>query len=93
VKISAIGMIFAPAARRVRITLAGGRTENVPLRSFEPAHASGIEPAPFRYAAFTIHGEWCAERLVSFSASGALLWNSGVDDCACGSEGEPQFVP
>jgi hypothetical protein len=92
VKMSAIGMIFSPAARRVRITLAGGRTESVPLRSFEPAHARGIELPPFRYAAFAIRGEWCAERLVSLGASGAVLWDSGIDDYACGSEGEPQFA-
>jgi hypothetical protein len=92
VKMSAIGMIFPPAARRVRITLVGGRTESVPLRSFEPAHARRIELPPFRYAAFAIRGEWCAERLVSLSASGAVLWDSGVDDYACGSEGEPHFA-
>jgi hypothetical protein len=93
VKMSAIGMIFAPAARRVRITLAGGRTESVPLRSFERADARGVGLPPFRYAAFAIHGEWCVERLVSLSAGGAVLWDSGFDDYLCGSEGEPQFVP
>jgi hypothetical protein len=92
VKMSAIGMIFSPAARRVRITLAGGRTETIRLRRFEPAHARGIELPPFRYAAFAIRGEWCAERLVSLGASGAVLWDSGIDDYACGSEGEPQFA-
>jgi hypothetical protein len=92
VKMTAIGMIFAPPARRVRITLAGGRRESVPLRKLEPAHARGVELAPFRYAAFAIHGEWCAERLVSLSAGGAVLWDSGVDDYVCGSEGEPHFA-
>jgi hypothetical protein len=90
---SAIGMIFAPAARRVRLTLAGGRPETVRLRKFDPARADGVRLPPFRYAAFAIHGEWCAERLVSLSASGAVLWDSGIDDYLCGSEGEPHFVP
>jgi hypothetical protein len=92
VKMSAIGMIFAPAARRVRITLAGGRKESVPLHSFEPAHARGVELPRLRYAAFAIRGEWCVERLVSVSASGAVLWDSGIDDYVCGSEGEPHFA-
>ena len=92
VRLSAIGMIFSPAARHVRITLAGGRTETVRLRGFEPVHARGIELPSFRYAAFPIHGAWCAERLVSLSASDAVLWDSGVDDYACGSQGNPHFA-
>jgi len=93
VKMSAIGMIFAPAARRVRLTLAAGRTESIPLHSLELAHARRVGLPPFRYAAFAIRGEWCAERVVSLSASGAELWDSGVDDYVCGGEDEPQFVP
>lgn len=92
VKISAIGMIFSSAARRVRITFGGGRTEAIRLRRFEPGHARGLGLPSFRYAAFAIGGEWCAERLVSLSASGAVLWDSGVDDYACGSEGDPHFA-
>jgi hypothetical protein len=92
VKMSAVGMIFAPAARRVRLTLPGGQTETLRLRKFDPAQADGVQLPPFRYAAFAIRAEWCAERLVSLSASGAVLWDSGVDDYACGSEGEPHFA-
>jgi hypothetical protein len=93
VQMSAIGMIFPSAARRVRITLFGGKTETLQLRGFEPVHARGVELPPLRYAAFAIRGEWCAERLVGLSANGTVLWDSGVDDYVCGSEGEPQFVP
>jgi hypothetical protein len=92
VRISAVGMIFAPAARRVRLTLAGGRTETVRLRRFDPAPADRAELPSFRYAAFAIRGTWCAERLVGLSASGAVLWDSGVDGYACGSGGEPHFA-
>lgn len=92
VQMSAVGMIFAPATRRVRITLAGGRTETIHLRRFEPSHARGAELPSFRYAAFAIRGEWCAERLVSLGASGAALWDSGLDDYECGVDDDPHFA-
>jgi hypothetical protein len=84
---SAVGMIFAPAARRVRVTLAGGKTETIPLRDFDPAQGGAAGLGPFRYAAFAIHGTWCAERLVSLSGSGRTLWDSGIDEYVCGEDG------
>jgi hypothetical protein len=91
VQMTAIGMIFAPAARSARITFAGGRTETIRLLKFDPAQAGTPELGRFRYAAFAVHGTWCAERLVSLGASGGVLWDSGVDDYDCGSGGEPHF--
>jgi hypothetical protein len=91
-KISAVGMLFGLAARRLRITFAGGRTETILLRRLDSAQADAAHLRPFRYAAFAIRGEWCAERLVSLSAGGRVLWDSGVDGYRCGSGGEPQFA-
>jgi hypothetical protein len=91
-KISAVGMLFAPAARRLRITFAGGRTDTIGLRKLDSAEAGAARLRAFRYAAFAIRGEWCAERLASLSAGGRVLWDSGVDDYACDSRGEPHFA-
>ena len=92
VRISAVGMIFAPAAHSVRITLADGKTELIRLRSFDPAKAPGTGGGRFSYIALTVHGAWCAERLVSLSASDKTLWDSGVDDYRCGAGGAPKFA-
>jgi hypothetical protein len=89
---SAVGMIFALAARRVRLTLSGGRTKTIRLRDLDPAQRRAAGLGRLRYAAFAIRGEWCAERLVSLGAGGKILWDSAVDDYACGSEGEPHFA-
>ena len=79
-------MIFAPAARRVQVTLAGGRSMTIHLRRLSPgsAHDAGLER--FRYAAFAVHGAWCVERIVSESATGRVLWDSGVDAYTCATE-------
>jgi hypothetical protein len=89
---SAVGMIFAPAARRVRITLAGGREKSLPLQIFDPPGKGNPGPGSFRFVAFAVHGSWCAERLVSQSATGRMLWDSGVAEYACGTESDPHFV-
>jgi hypothetical protein len=85
-RLTAVGMIFAPAARRVRVVLGGGRSMMIGLRAPSPAqaHEAGLER--FRYAAFAVHGAWCVERMVSESASGRVLWDSGVDAYACATE-------
>jgi hypothetical protein len=92
-QISAVGMVFAPAARRVRVTFSGGNTKTIRLRNFDPAQTGDPALGRLRYAAFTVHGSWCAERIVSFGAGAAMLWDSGVDGYACGSgaEGPPHF--
>jgi len=76
-KLTAIGMIFGAAVRRLRITFDGGHLMTVHLRriSSKDARAAGV--APLRYAAFTVPGAWRVERLVSFDATGNTLWDSG----------------
>ena len=92
VRMSAVGMIFAPGVHRVRVTFGGGRQETIALSKIDPAEAAASGVAGLRYAAFAIHGTWCAERLVSESASGKTLWDSGTDGYECGSEAAPHFV-
>lgn len=90
--ITVVGMIFPPAARRLRVTLSEGATRTIDLDrlSAKQARASGLKP--FRYAAFAARGEWCAERLVSENSRGRVLWDSGTDGYECGAEGPPRFA-
>jgi hypothetical protein len=85
-------MIFPPAARRLRVTLAEGGTRTIELDrlSAKQTRISGLKP--FRYAAFAARGEWCAERLVSENGRGRVLWDSGTDAYECGAEGPPRFA-
>jgi hypothetical protein len=85
-RLTAVGMIFAPAARRAQVVLAGGRSMTIDLRRLSPAsaHDAGLER--FRYAAFAVHGRWCVERIVSEGARGRVLWDSGVDPYTCVTE-------
>ena len=77
-ELSAVGMVFAPAARRVRLTFADGSEATIALRR---GRVAGLRR--FRYAAFLVRGIWCAERVVSEAASGRTLWDSGVDQYRC----------
>ncbi|HEX6229188.1 MAG TPA: hypothetical protein VFZ41_06960 [Solirubrobacterales bacterium] len=86
-KLTTVGMIFSAAIRRVRVTLADGSRRTIRLdrlSSFE-ARSTGLERVS--YAAFSVRGPWCAERLVSQSAAGRTLWDSGAHDLACGADG------
>lgn len=97
IDMTAVGMIFAPAVRRVRITLSSGRQQTVELHKFSATQARSARLDRFEYAAFAIRGLWCAERMVSESATGKLLWDSGTDGFSCGEEGStgsgaPEFA-
>jgi hypothetical protein len=83
VEITAVGMMFAPGARRVRITLSDGTTATVRLGQLSAKQAHEARLARVRYAAFVVRGVWCAERMVSLDAQGRTLWDSGTDTNAC----------
>jgi hypothetical protein len=88
-KLTAVGMIFAPAVRRLRVTLANGSTKTIQATMLSSDKARYVGLAPFRYAAFATHGEWCAERLVTENAAGRVLWDSGIDGYTCGDTADP----
>jgi hypothetical protein len=90
--VTAVGMMLAPAARRVRATFADGSTQTIHLSALTPAEAREVGLARFRYAAFATRGDWCVERLVVQSASGRTLWDSGIDAYTCGTAGPPRFA-
>ena len=93
VDMTAVGMIFAPAARRVRITRSDGGQETIQLHRFSYRQAREARLTRFEYAAFATRGVWCAERIVSLSATGKTLWDSGTDGFPCGAAGSggPSF--
>ncbi len=78
--LTAVGMIFAASARSVRVTLCDGSAETIRLHEIPAADASSARLGRFSYAAFAVHGEWCAERLVSEGASGRILWDSAGEE-------------
>ena len=90
---SVVGMVSAPTVRRVRITFRGGSEQTIRMQPIRSEQARRLGLGRFRYAAFTIRGVWCAERLVSLSAAGSVLWDSGLDSYRCGAEGPPHFMP
>ncbi len=90
VGMTAVGMILAPTVRRVVITAADGSRAAVPLHRLSGSQARIASLGRFQYAAFAVHGWWCAERIVTEDASGATLWDSGTDEYRCGGSG-PQL--
>jgi hypothetical protein len=87
VKMTAVGMIFAPAVRQVQITLSDGRQQTIRLHRFSATQANAARLSRFEYAAFAIRGLWCAERMISQSATGRTLWDRGPDGFPCGADG------
>lgn len=86
-KVTAVGMVLAPAARRVRVTLANGIEKTIHLQRLSVGKSGLSGLGPLRYAAFVVHGAWCAERVVTENAAGTALWDSGTDSYACPSGG------
>ncbi|MGA8745364.1 MAG: hypothetical protein WB507_05845 [Solirubrobacterales bacterium] len=82
-KLTAVGMIFAAAVRRVRIVLGGGHVITIHLRRMTRRGARAAGLPPLRYAAFTVHGAWCTESLASLDAMGKTLWESGSGAYPC----------
>jgi hypothetical protein len=89
IDMTAVGMIFPRAARSVRITLANGRRATIPLHRLRPEQGAQASKrlTRFQYAAFAVHGLWCAEQIVSLDANGRALWDSGMDAYTCNADG------
>jgi hypothetical protein len=86
---TAVGMLVAGAVRRVRITFADGTSTTVQAEPLGPALRRSAGLRRLRYAAFSVRGTWCAERVVSLSGRGRVLWDSGTDDLRCSANGSP----
>ena len=85
VDMTAVGMIFAPKVRRVKVSLPGGRQQVVHLHRLSHRQARAARLGRFAYAAFARRGLWCAERMIALSGSGRVLWDSGTDAFGCGA--------
>jgi hypothetical protein len=79
VKLTAVGMIFAPAARRVQVTLDDGNQATIPLQRLSPSQEREVRLGHARYAAFAVRGTWSVARMVSQSRSGRTLWDSAAE--------------
>jgi hypothetical protein len=82
VRRSAVGMVFAPEVERVQVKLCDGREEAIRLDPMTPAQSRQARVARFRYAVFSVPGEWCAGRIVSRDRTGRPLWDSDLDPLA-----------
>jgi hypothetical protein len=81
--VTAVGMVVARAVKRVRVVLANGTGQTIRLHQLSRRQASAAELGRFRYAAFAVHGEWCAKRVITLNAGGAALWDSGEEEDGC----------
>jgi hypothetical protein len=78
-KLTAVGMIFAPAVRSVRITSRGGEVSTVTARRSSSQQSRTAELGRFKYAAFSVRGPWCAASMTTLGSSGRVLWDGEVD--------------
>jgi hypothetical protein len=85
--LSSVGILLAPAVRRLRVTAGGGISRTLPLHSLHARRGRAGGLGRLRYAAFVVRGTWCAERLVSLGAAGRVLWDSGPTEHECPTAG------
>jgi hypothetical protein len=83
-KMSAVGMLVPAAVKRLEVTFADGSTRSMRLHALSPSQARATSLPGYRYAAFVVHGPWCAERIVTLGTGGRTLSDSGLDEFSCG---------
>lgn len=82
-QLTAVGMIFSSKVRRVQITDSDGTTATIVANELSSDQSRGGGLAGLRYAAFSVRGPWCPERLVSLSGSGRTLWEGAPEKRPC----------
>lgn len=82
--LTAVGLLVSPKVRRIWVDLTGGRQMTVHLRQMTPKQARAARIRRYRYAAFVVRGEWCAERMITYDGRGRTLYESGEEGFACG---------
>jgi hypothetical protein len=82
-RLTAVGMIFSPKVERIRITYADGTTSTVKATDFSADQSRHGELGGLRYAAFSVRGSWCPERMASISGSGRILWEGAPEKRPC----------
>ena len=79
VKLTAVGIVVAPAARLVQVTLDDGSQATIPLKQLSSEQEQRARLGSIRYAAFAVRGTWSVQRLVTQSRSGRTLWDSAAE--------------
>jgi hypothetical protein len=82
-RMSAVGMLVPASVQRLEVTLADGVGRAVPLRDLSRRQARATSLPGYRYAAFVVRGDWCAERMLTEAAGGRTLWDSGPREFPC----------
>ncbi len=82
-KLTAVGMIFSAKVHRIRISYADGTTSTIPATDFSAEESHDGELSGLRYAAFSVRGPWCPERMASISGSGRTLWEGAPEKRPC----------
>jgi len=82
-KLTAVGMIFSAKVHRIRITYAGGTTTTIPASDFSADQSRDGELSGLRFAAFSVRGAWCPERMASIASSGRTLWEGAPEKRPC----------
>ena len=82
-RLTAVGMIFSAKVRRVQITYSDGTAATIAANDLSPVQSRHGGLDGMRYAAFSVRGPWCPERLVSFSGSGRVLWEGAPEKSPC----------
>jgi hypothetical protein len=81
-EITAVGMVVPAAVRSVRVSLADGRWRTIQVDPLTRTQTSRTGLGQVRYAAFSVRGQWEAQRVITLSGSGRELWDSGEQPAA-----------
>jgi len=77
-ELTAVGMVVPAAVRGVRVSLAEGGWRTIEVQRLSRQQTSRTGLGRVRYAAFSLRGPWEAQRVMTISAGGRVLWDSGV---------------
>jgi hypothetical protein len=76
-EITAVGMVVPAAVRRVRVSLSEGGWRTISVDPLTRVQTSRTGLGSVRYAAFSVRGQWEAQRVITVSGSGRVLSDSG----------------
>jgi hypothetical protein len=76
-KLTAVGMVVPAAVRKVRVSLSNGAWHTIEVDRLSRAQTLKTGLGRVRYAAFSVRGQWDARRVITVSAGGRALWDSG----------------
>jgi hypothetical protein len=75
--ITVVGGAFNPAVRNLEVVAFDGSSEALNLKR---PNGGVRKLRHFRYIAFALPGPWCAERLITYSGTGDVLWEASFEE-------------